>query len=59
MSDDEISPPSKRSKLESTSDLEISPILTDSSQDKSGDVQSLENERTSSSFNSFHDTKVF
>ena len=37
MSDDESSPPTKRRKSETTSDLEISPILTDSYQDKSND----------------------
>jgi hypothetical protein len=34
MSDDGYSPLSKRYKSETTSDLEISPILTDTSQEK-------------------------
>ncbi len=35
MSDDEDSPLAKRYKSETTSDLEISPVLTDSYHDKS------------------------
>ncbi len=44
MTDDESSPSTKRRKSETTSDLEISPILTNSYEDKSND--------------SFPDTKV-
>jgi hypothetical protein len=37
MSDDDDSPLAKRYKTENTSDLEISPVLNDSSQEKSVD----------------------
>lgn len=39
MSDDEYSPLAKRYKSEATSDLDISPVLTDSYQEKSFDSQ--------------------
>jgi hypothetical protein len=42
MSDDAYSPLAKRYKTESTSDLEISPVLTDLSQDKSVDFYRIE-----------------
>lgn len=38
MTDDEYSPSAKRYKSETTSDLEISPVLTDSYHDKSVDL---------------------
>jgi hypothetical protein len=41
MSDDEYSPIAKRYKSETTSDLEISPILTDSYQEKSVDFNRI------------------
>ena len=60
MSNQNIFSPPKRQKLdESTSDLEISPVLTESSQDKSADVHSIENDQSSSYVYSFQDTKVF
>lgn len=59
MSDEAISPPIKRKRLdESTSDLEISPVLTESSQDKSADSHSIEIDQSSSYLPSFQDTKV-
>ena len=50
MSDDEFSPVIKRHKSETTSDLDISPILTDTSQDKSVNVYRIDNRKISFSF---------
>ncbi len=61
MSDDEFSSLAKRHKTEDTSDLDISPILTDSSQDKSVDLYQTEEKKKKTSFflSSFiHETKV-
>jgi hypothetical protein len=59
MSDDEFSSLAKRHKTEDTSDLDISPILTDSFADKSVDLYQIEKKKKISFFFSLiHETKV-
>ena len=58
ISDDEFSPLVKRYKADNTSDLDISPILTDLSQDKSVDFNRIQRKKLSFSFSSIEETKV-